>query len=342
MNFDTPTSTAEKEPRFPSLEEIKMQIAGFITDPEIVGSEKISDDTENPTSYEVATMDEAGRVALYSYTTDVRTGIATLYVSYWKGHPDNGQWLPGGTDLASYEKAASRWTIPGNAVSNFDPDTDVTSKQIELPKPPENASEAEKKVYFERIFHQANIRATRTLIDMAGREKTPREDTLEMIYSSLMTIDRPQSQDEFLELTAQFNALSRPDGIIISSGSIRSNRENRLEGRSKEEGLKELTRLFEAAEKILGTTDVQELEAKERDSLEFALTRRALAKPFADRTLNEILRLNQSDSIKVRNPNGHLEEHEFIALNRRRNILMNAVGSWNALIGGIRHDLNQI
>ncbi|OGP10123.1 MAG: hypothetical protein A2048_10910 [Deltaproteobacteria bacterium GWA2_45_12] len=354
MNHDIPQIPTpprpEQEPRFPSLEEIKTQLARFMIHPEIIGSERISGDHRNPRSYEVATMDDSGKVALYAYVADTSTGSATVYVSFWKGDPSHHQWL-GGTSLSSYKQATQTWSDTSSA---FDANLSQAhkgaspygEKQLELPKPPDDAPQAEKQKYFARIFDQANVRSTQALIDMARHEKTPREDLLEMIYSSFAAIAKPHLQVEFTELARQYLELPKPDGVIISIDSIKFNRESRKEGRPKEEIIKELSRLFDTAEKILGTMDVQELEASEHSSLEQALTRRALAKPFADRTTEELLALNQSyepyPSLKSWNPAGRLEEYEFNALNRRRNILMNAIGSWNINSGGIRHDLNKI
>lgn len=206
--------------------------------------------------------------------------------------------------------------------------------------------EAEKPEHFALIFDRANIASAQALIDMARHEKEPREDLLEMIHSVLAVIDKPGLQNKFADLTRQYHELPKPDGVVVSNASIKLNRERKKEGGSKENIIKEISRLFETAEKILGTTDVDELVARERNSLELALARRAIAKPFADRTTEELLALNQSyepyPSLKDWNPAGMLEKFEFNALSRRRKILMNAIGSWNINSGGIRHDLNEV
>ncbi len=353
MDFDIPRTTPdqEKQKPFPSLEDIKTEIARFIVHPEIIGSERISGNPENPDMYEVATMDESGSVALFQYVADIGEGTATIYVSHWKGHPDNLQWL-GGTNLSGYQKESNAWTNPKDETINpehFRHSIQTPAdnqRQLELPKPPDDASEAEKKRYFERIFDQASVKAARALIDMARQNKAPQEDLLEMIYAALATINKPQLEDEFRELNRQFENLPRPAGVNITSESIKANRESKRDGRSKEKSIEELSRLFDTAEKILGTTDIAELEARERDSLELALIRRGFAKPFADRTLEELLALNQSyepyPSVKEWNPAGKLEKYEFDALSLRRTKIVNAVGSWNIRVGGIRHDINVI
>jgi len=371
MNFDTPLAvpTPEKEqgPKLLSLKEIKVQIARFATHPEISGSEEIIGDSENPYLYQIATLDEKGIGGLYTYRADVDTGDATMEVSYWRGDPANREWdakLGGGSNLSKYDRAANTWTDV--KIDVIDPELlplrtearpDDEKKHPERAEPAADAPEAEKQKYFESVFCRASIKSTRVLIGMAQGKGTSDIELLEMIYSSLMDLNKSRSQDdplaqwnadgnltqeEFIELRSQYNALPQPLDTIITKQSIRQNQDRKFEDEPKEAGIERLNELFDTAEKILGTIDTEELEARERKSLELALERRNLAKAFADRTMNELLRLNQSyepfASIKTWNPQGKLREDEFNTLISHRNRLVKAIGSWNAKTGGIRHD----
>lgn len=369
MNFDTPLAvpTPEKGPKHLSLPEVKVQIAKFVTGQEIPGSEKIVGDPERVDHYEIATLDEKGGGALYTYRADAKIGNAVIDVAYSAGDPAQNDWIPGGSNLSKYDCATQIWTdinvnitapellphrteaLPGELV-----------KYPEMSKPEDDASEEEKKKYFENIFVRATIKSTRALFEMTRREVAPSEELLEMIYSSLVALNKAQAaerelgpwnadgeltEDEFLEFMRQFDALPKPAGTVITKRTIKENANKRFEDEPAEQGIEKLEKLFDTAEKILGITDVAELEQREIDMLPIALERRALAKHFADRTMNGILRLNQSyepyASIKNWNPKGKLTgengEEKFKALVRRREILIKAIGSWNVKMGGISH-----
>ncbi|MEK9151508.1 MAG: hypothetical protein AAB547_02655 [Patescibacteria group bacterium] len=119
MSFENPTPPAEKEPRAPSLEEIRYQVKRFIEksgqkNPKEQRIFAEGSEGKNVYFYEISTTDDKGDAYLYSYkragTYPHSSADATVIeVAYYIGSLDSG--IPvGGDILSSYDEASGKWT----------------------------------------------------------------------------------------------------------------------------------------------------------------------------------------------------------------------------------------
>ncbi|MEI9966864.1 MAG: hypothetical protein WDN67_04545 [Candidatus Moraniibacteriota bacterium] len=112
MNFENPTSPAEKEPHFPSLEEIKSEIERLTgnENPEPLRS---LEDEKGIYLYEVVTFDEQGDGSVYSYRrsgnyAETKTSVTVIEVAHFIGKPEEGMFV-GGNTLSNYDEEVGEW-----------------------------------------------------------------------------------------------------------------------------------------------------------------------------------------------------------------------------------------
>lgn len=110
---EDPTPTAEKEPRFPSLEEIRLQIERLSgqENPETL---RTLEDENGIYLHEVVTVDEKGDAAIVSYRRagiyqETKTTTTLIDVAYFLGSIDDGICV-GGKTLSHYDKDSGEWT----------------------------------------------------------------------------------------------------------------------------------------------------------------------------------------------------------------------------------------
>lgn len=116
MNFDKLTSSQEKEPRFPALEEIRYKIKGFVEKQGLKNSRevRILAQEKDVYHYELIATDEKGDDYLYSYKRkgeyhNSQALITTIEVTYYYGSFDTNMAV-GGDTLADYDENTERWT----------------------------------------------------------------------------------------------------------------------------------------------------------------------------------------------------------------------------------------
>lgn len=350
-----PTPNAEREPHFPTLEEIQSKLQ------ELMGrsdykKEREAEDEGGIKLYEVTIVGEDGVTSLYSYrkADGVRVPTTIIEVAYCNGSPDDNDFLPGGYNVSVYDEVTGRWT-------------DTETKKEPLPAlietPHANTPETKMtKEKFEGLLREANVQSVYTLFDIARTQGDRCQMTLEMIYTQLLVLNISNSsaskqyrldtwdpkgkltEAQFTAFTTQFRELSSVAGAEISKESITRGLTEIHEEIPAQERIGSVIELFDTAESLLETTDIPTLEAKERENIGLALTKRAAAKAFAQRIDSELIKLNRSfgppASFNDWNPTADLTKDQFSELSRRRKILANAIGSLNAL--KIRHDLNEI
>jgi hypothetical protein len=112
MNFDIPTPATEKEPHFPSLDEVKAKIEKLCgkENPEVV---RTLEDEKGVYLHEVVTIDEAGDASLYSYRRsgnyqETKTSVTHIDVAYFAGPVENGMCV-GGDTLSNYDENSGEW-----------------------------------------------------------------------------------------------------------------------------------------------------------------------------------------------------------------------------------------
>jgi hypothetical protein len=127
-----------------------------------------------------------------------------------------------------------------------------------------------------------------------------------------------------------------------------ANNEGILKEESKEKILVQLQERFDSIESALGSTDVEVITKRELEDPQGAEEVRSQSLPFHIDINNALMALNKSKGIfQIWNPEGHLTEDEFNALNARRKVLDNAIGSKvkdpiTFKDKGIRHNIHKL
>ncbi len=111
MSIENPFQ--EKEPRFPSLEEIKAQIEKCCVEGKLEFV-RILEDERGVSLYEAVAVDEKGDAYLYTYQkAGERAKITEIRVSKFIGSLEDGECV-GGENLATYNEATGEWrTLEG-------------------------------------------------------------------------------------------------------------------------------------------------------------------------------------------------------------------------------------
>lgn len=116
MNFDVPTPKAEKEPRIPTLEELRYKVKGFIekSGQKDMKEERIFAEGPNVYFYEVSATDDNGDAYLYQYTRkgqfEHSSATATVIeVAYYTGRLEDGM-CTGGSTASNYDETSGQWT----------------------------------------------------------------------------------------------------------------------------------------------------------------------------------------------------------------------------------------
>ncbi|MBP9728151.1 MAG: hypothetical protein KBD27_02110 [Candidatus Moranbacteria bacterium] len=358
MSLEIPTQSAEQGPRFPTLEEIQLEMQRLINRSDYKEGRKVEDES-GIRLHEVTVVGEDGITCLYTYrkADGGRVPITGIDVAYCNGSPDDNDFLPGGYNVSAYDEITGRWT-----------DTEIKKEPSSAPLAPAeavhvDANETEMtKEKFEGLLKEANVQSVYTLFDIARTQGNQCQMTLEMIYTQLLVLNISNSsaskqyrldtwdskgkltEAQFTAFTTQFRELSGIAGAEITKESIKNGLTEIHEEIPAQERVHRVIELFDTAEALLETTDIPTLEARERESMGLALTKRAAAKAFADRITSELIKLNRTfgppATLDDWNPAGDIPKDQFNELSRRRKILANAVGSLNTL--KIRHDLNDV
>lgn len=113
MNFDIPSPPAEKEPRLPSLTEIKAQIERLSSkeNPEVI---RTLEDEKGVYLHEAVVIDDKGDASLYSYRRsgnyqETKAAVTVVDVAYFEGAVASGMCV-GGDTLSNYDEATGQWT----------------------------------------------------------------------------------------------------------------------------------------------------------------------------------------------------------------------------------------
>lgn len=115
MNFENPTATHEQEPKYPTIEEIKARIRSYIDREHLeITSTRTREDQKGVYFHEdVLAMNKDGKTAIYLYRrsgdyNETKSSATCIEVVWFRGNPDNGDWLTGDT-LCSYDEATGKW-----------------------------------------------------------------------------------------------------------------------------------------------------------------------------------------------------------------------------------------
>ncbi|MFZ3031629.1 MAG: hypothetical protein WA082_01190 [Candidatus Moraniibacteriota bacterium] len=116
MSFENPTPTPEKEPRIPTLEELRYKVKGFIerTGQKNMKEERIFAEGKDVYFYEVSATDEQGDAYLYQYTRKgefehAKASATVVEVGYYIGRLEDGMCV-GGSTASNYDDASGQWT----------------------------------------------------------------------------------------------------------------------------------------------------------------------------------------------------------------------------------------
>ncbi len=112
MKFEIPTPTAEKEPRFPSSEEIKAKIEKLCgqENPEVI---RTLEDEKGVYLHEVVIIDGKGDTSLFSYRRsgnflETKAAHTEINVAYFLGPITDGMCV-GGDTLSDYDENSGEW-----------------------------------------------------------------------------------------------------------------------------------------------------------------------------------------------------------------------------------------
>ncbi len=115
MSFENPTPTTEKEPHFPSLEEIRYQINRFVEkfNQKNAREIRILAQGKDIYHYELSTTDEKGDDYLYLYKRkgqypDSQALTTTIEVVYYLGNLQTNTAV-GGDTLSDYDENSGEW-----------------------------------------------------------------------------------------------------------------------------------------------------------------------------------------------------------------------------------------
>ena len=113
MNFDIPTPAQEKEPHFPTLEEIKSKIEKLCgqENPEVI---RTLEDEKGVYLHDVVTVDGKGDASLFTYRRsgnfpETKAAMTQVDVAYFVGPIEDGMCV-GGNVLSEYDEANRTWT----------------------------------------------------------------------------------------------------------------------------------------------------------------------------------------------------------------------------------------
>lgn len=114
MSFENPTPAPEKEPHFPSLEEIKIQIER-LSKQEKLEVVRTLEDGKGIYLHEAVIKDEKGDSSLYSYRRsgnypETKAATTVIDVTYFVGPILAGEMCIGGDTLSNYDDATGEWT----------------------------------------------------------------------------------------------------------------------------------------------------------------------------------------------------------------------------------------
>lgn len=117
MNFENPTPAPEKEPRFPSLEEIRYQIQLFVEKAGLKNSRelRILAQGKDIYHYELVATDDQGDDFVYMYKKrgaypDSQALVTRLEVTYYIGSVQTNM-ACGGENLADYDETTGNWIL---------------------------------------------------------------------------------------------------------------------------------------------------------------------------------------------------------------------------------------
>lgn len=112
MSFENPTPTEEKEPRYPTAEEIRNKLESLCKyeNPETV---RIREDEKGVYLHEMKAFDEKGDAYLYLYRrtgnfAEVKAAKTTIEVYYFSGSLEDDMCV-GGDTLATYDETSGLW-----------------------------------------------------------------------------------------------------------------------------------------------------------------------------------------------------------------------------------------
>lgn len=112
MDFENPAS-AEKEPRFPSPEQVRSEIER-LSGQENLEELRTLDDEKGLYLYEAVAVDGNGEGKLYSYTragnySETKSIETIIDLAYFRGDLEDGEFI-GGRILSKYDEETGGWT----------------------------------------------------------------------------------------------------------------------------------------------------------------------------------------------------------------------------------------
>lgn len=110
--FENLIATPEKEPRFPSLEEIKNQIER-LSGRENIEVVRTCEDEKGIYLHEAIFVDEKGNSTLYSYSRvgsykETKSVSTSIDEAYFEGKLEDGNFISGRV-LAEYDEVSGEW-----------------------------------------------------------------------------------------------------------------------------------------------------------------------------------------------------------------------------------------
>jgi len=110
---ENPAPATEREPRFPSLEEVIAQMKILIGQ-EDLKEERRKEGEDGVQLYEVSLIEnlnghEITSVYTYRKADGNRVLVTSIDVAYCNGSPDDNDWLPGGYTISEYDELTGEW-----------------------------------------------------------------------------------------------------------------------------------------------------------------------------------------------------------------------------------------
>jgi len=315
--FENPTPSIEKEPRILSLEEVKAKMESLI------GQENFEvlrtlEDEKGVYLYEVSTVDEAGDASQYTYkrennhpkTFSIQTFIDVAYYAgtVEDGYPYNAE------KLSDYDETTGQWTdMPKRKEFPLYTSTAMTSLG-EVSLSYEINPDTTNKIL--ATYSKVKNRAQDEGIKGVSHEEKSYSGQIIIAPTVPLNSDMKKVEQNIIELFQK--ALEEK----LSNENINA--------KSIELAITHLENALNEAEQIFGSTDLDDVIAREQTNIELARSIREQVKPLLNSITTQIQILSDiapGESLRQWNPNGNLTEEQFNSLTLRRKKLRNAIGA---------------
>jgi len=307
MNFDVPASVPEREPRFPSLEEIHAKLVSLCghENPAIERTNK--DEEGNILLHEMVVTDEAGNDTLYTYQrAGERSGATTISASVFLGKVADDICVDA-EHLATYDESTGKWrdTHEPDVLAAI-PEISIEIAQARETDPKSIGADADVQAVFNELLGEGKIRKLR-----------------EVETAAVASVSAPMAVNQKIALQETFGSLETVEAKRAA-----------------------LITLFDDAEAAYTNASVNPEETDAEIAKEARKIAKPILDLICTILVSINQSESQENRDISWNPKDNLTEEQFNELNLRRMRLSNTIGMlYKDTTTGktlIRHDLNDI